>query len=476
MSDPQYYDPYHDAQPQSPPLEPVKPKFTPSPSPQAVTPQPERHLAPANFSTSSSRRRRKAHPATQSDFVLIRSMDPNRPDIAQQAGKQALKADSESEHDPGTEEEDDMGDHSDTTEPRQQSPPQKGQPIPTSPAVDLQATAGAAIALNTPPGTRTPKLPPIFPRDPRDSVVDPDPPPRNPIEAQTSPAPLLNGISPITNGVHSGPRANEQSQLNATSQRNRSDSLAPPANGYSHESSLATSPRLAHLRIPQSKTSPGQILPALQTPHSPLGERLTASPRQEQRLPSFRHLSELAETAITEQQETNRGFPHRQSISSSTHSPKSIARQPSINSALSPGTAFAPSPVSASGEPASKDIFLRSSHLSLFSPRRPSQAAESPYSSGLHSASTTTDSYQSSDGLSPGSQPTPIESSAHRMSIDGALTSRTLPPPTGPHIQHIPPHGAGGFKCDHPGCTAPPFQTQYLLKYVNVFSHHIASP
>lgn len=27
----------------------------------------------------------------------------------------------------------------------------------------------------------------------------------------------------------------------------------------------------------------------------------------------------------------------------------------------------------------------------------------------------------------------------------------------------------GGFKCDHPGCKAPPFQTQYLLKYGHLF-------
>jgi hypothetical protein len=55
-----------------------------------------------------------------------------------------------------------------------------------------------------------------------------------------------------------------------------------------------------------------------------------------------------------------------------------------------------------------------------------------------------------------------------RLSIDGALASRTLPPPpgVGASIGLVPGHGAGGFKCDHPGCTAVPFQTQYLLKYV----------
>jgi hypothetical protein len=31
-------------------------------------------------------------------------------------------------------------------------------------------------------------------------------------------------------------------------------------------------------------------------------------------------------------------------------------------------------------------------------------------------------------------------------------------------MQTVPAHGTAGYKCDHPGCTAPPFQTQYLLK------------
>lgn len=33
-----------------------------------------------------------------------------------------------------------------------------------------------------------------------------------------------------------------------------------------------------------------------------------------------------------------------------------------------------------------------------------------------------------------------------------------------PNIQHIPPRGSGGFRCEHPGCNTPPFQTHHLLK------------
>jgi hypothetical protein len=32
------------------------------------------------------------------------------------------------------------------------------------------------------------------------------------------------------------------------------------------------------------------------------------------------------------------------------------------------------------------------------------------------------------------------------------------------HPQPNEPHNSTGYKCPHPGCTAQPFQTQYLLK------------
>ncbi|KAL1796489.1 hypothetical protein ACET3X_005029 [Alternaria dauci] len=78
----------------------------------------------------------------------------------------------------------------------------------------------------------------------------------------------------------------------------------------------------------------------------------------------------------------------------------------------------------------------------------------------------------SSDGLSPGAQPTPIEPRQRHMSLDGALASRVLPPPLNSGLQqHSAPHIVGCFKCDYPGCTAAPFQTQYLLNsHTNVHS------
>lgn len=107
------------------------------------------------------------------------------------------------------------------------------------------------------------------------------------------------------------------------------------------------------------------------------------------------------------------------------------------------------------------DLFLHygQSHHTFFSPRRPSQAPDSPYSIPHYD--------RSSDGLSPGAPPPGGSNSKHSLSVGTSLVEVpriTLPPPNGTQIQHVPPHGSGGFKCDHPGCIAAPFQTQYLLK------------
>jgi hypothetical protein len=458
MSDSAFYDPDNDARPQSPLLQAVRPKATPSPSPPPIVTLPATISSTQNVSPPSSRRRRKPNRRktrpSQGDFVLIRVMDPNRPDIARLVGERALNSDSGSDA-----EDSDMEDRSVTAEP---TPSESTQP--DAPSVDLQGIAQKALDAKPPP--------PVFHRD---SVVEPDNQPNAPTPASqvSSAGTLTNGVTTSANGLDSRTPASEPSKSEATSPNLTGERNGRLANGYPHEDSIATSPNLGELTIPQSRGSPSQKLPAFQPPHSPLRDG-PGSPNLERRLPSFRHLSELAETAINEQQETVRqnSFSHRPSISSSNQSPTTVARQLSISSSRSPGTAFPPlsaaSPTSTSNETTSRDLFLRSgqSHLTLFSTRRPSQASDTgPYSANtLHSASTANESYQSSDGLSPGTQPTPIEGRVHRMSIDGALNSRTLPLPNGPHVQHIPPHGSGGFKCDHPGCTAPPFQTQYLLK------------
>ncbi|KAF2643227.1 hypothetical protein P280DRAFT_246801 [Massarina eburnea CBS 473.64] len=444
-----------DALPRSPGLRPFKPRVTPSPSPPPVVTHRIR-ISPTlqNVSSPSSRRRkkpnrRKTRPS-QGDFVLIRIMDPNRPDIAREVGERALNSDSGSEID-----DDDMDERSPTAE---------------IPSLDLSKVAQDALNASTNPNAtvltvdfKTPALPAH-----RDSVVEPDSQERN-NTITTSTDSSRSDASPTgvgTNGTQSSSaEAKSPSSTSlATSPLFGAEYHGPISNGQVRHTAV-TSPNLLGLTIPSPRGTDVTRLPALQTPQSPPQDGSAASPSQKQQLPSFRHLSDLAETAAQEQEINRAQLSHRQSISSIGQSPTSVVRQLSITS-LSPGNAY---PLSAASPGGSSDVqgrdpFLRTGQqLAFLSTRRPSQASDAgPYSATLHSA-TTNDSYQSSDGLSPGSQ-------GHRLSIESAL-SRTLPPPVGPNIQHIPSHGAGGFKCDYLGCNAAPFQTQYLLNsHANVHS------
>lgn len=435
----------------SPGLQPVNPRATPSVSPPPEVTHPviscsssQNVSSPSSRSRKQSNRRKKTRPS-QGDFVLIRVMDPNQPEVARQVGERALNSDSESEP-----EDEEMDSRSPTAEAAAQEYSQAQPRTTIGPSPDLPGMAQRALDVSRPFAK------PATPLQHRDSVVESDNP--DPLSGNTA----MNGAQ------RKGSDANTKLVINssfptrpASLMRDRSESIS---NGQVKPDS-STSPRIQGLNMPHRRGSSSQRLPALQTPQSPPEDRIASSPSQKQQLPSFRHLSDLAETAIQEH-ETQRAnsIAHRHSISSAGQSPTAVTRQLSITS-LSPGSTYAPLSATSPGGGAdfqNRDPFLRSGHI-LFSGRRPSQASDTgPYSATVHSA-TTSDSYQSSEGLSPGAQVTPVDVRQPRLSIDSTL-SRTLPPPVGTNIQHIPAHGTGGFKCEHAGCTAPPFQTQYLLK------------
>jgi hypothetical protein len=215
------------------------------------------------------------------------------------------------------------------------------------------------------------------------------------------------------------------------------------SNGHQEES-LVTSPLGVHLKQPDSI---GQRLPALQSPGSP---DAPTSP-QNQKLPGFQQINEIATKA-------NENISRRYSLSAPSPMayPGGPVRSPHPFNHTSPSLYTDTSPRPALSPPSG------TSGSFMFS-RRPSQASD--YPAPLASASTTDSSYASAstDGYSPSTQPTP-QSETHRMSMDGTGLA-ILPPPVPSMLIHtIPAHGSGGFKCDYSGCTAAPFQTQYLLK------------
>jgi hypothetical protein len=200
-------------------------------------------------------------------------------------------------------------------------------------------------------------------------------------------------------------------------------------------------PPLSHHR--NSVGSPGGKIPAmLQSPASP--ESATSPLTQ---LPSAREILEVADKMNEAQRQRHASMSsmaapsplsnggYRASFSNAHPSPSMI------NERTSPKSSLALSPPSG--------LLRRESY-----PLLPS--------------ATPKDSQTNADVTSPANTlPTP-QSDTHRPSIDE--NTRTLPlipgvPRPSISVATIPATGSGGYKCDFPGCTAPPFQTSYLLKY-----------
>jgi hypothetical protein len=222
---------------------------------------------------------------------------------------------------------------------------------------------------------------------------------------------------------------------------------------YQHQNdSLQGSPLSAHLKQGHSED---QKLPALQSHGTTDGP---GSP-QSGKLPGFATIAQVAEKANGE---ISRQRQHSLSMASpySVRSPYTFTHPSPAPSETSPRSGLPMGMTSPQGIP-----------VSFFSNRRPSAAGDYPH--GLPSASSTDNSYASAstDGYSPGTNPTPQSDASHRLSNDGTITEgRPILPPPVPSLQSlaittVPPHGSpAGFTCDFPGCTAQAFQTQYLLK------------
>lgn len=467
--------------PQSPKLQAIKVRPTPSPSPPPFIPKKPHRSSPEAIRPHSSRRRRSRRGRTQAslgDAVLVGLMGPNHPDIARKAGETALQpldSASQSETSDGEGEMEGRTFHSiAATAPASDGVISHELPLEQVAKAALAASKIAEQIKTSHIDIKNTSLPspggPAFDhlykcgRDSQGANVKSDA-----VREVTSTlhAEHSAGAAPAQSG---GTDASQPIDIPKPSKREftKTDTEIPKhaSNGYSYEDSMATSP---NLREHLAKGSPAQTLPALQNP-TPQSQDDPTSPSQERSLPPFRHLSELAEAATNEQERVN-NF-HRQSFSSTggppSHSPTIVNRRFTNGQQWSPPSQFPSlshaSPVSAHSDTSPHDICmsgLSPPRRQSYYPRRQSHASENgrTYPPPLHSASTT-GSYASTDGCSPGTQPTPIEH--HRMSTDDP-SLRVLPPPH-VSIQHVPPHGLGGFKCEFPGCNAAPFQTQYLLK------------
>lgn len=230
----------------------------------------------------------------------------------------------------------------------------------------------------------------------------------------------------------------------------------------------------------QSVHSMGALSSSMYPPPRPedTTEDAASPPRSDRLLPSFHQLSKIADSA-TEPVDTrttalpaltayatqviaqNAAAPH-------SHFPPSQQSSPSTNfmmlGHLSPTNTRADGheTYAHSHSPASFSVpHHDNSRRTSAQPVRPPPFIPSMTSSSMGTASSTDtmSSLQSHQSLGTGghstSHTTPVEST--QSSLDGT------PKTSVPRLQSST-SAAGGFLCDHPGCAAPPFQTQYLLK------------
>ena len=448
----EYYD-SDDNGAHSPPLQARIVKSRPSPDPYTLpasvsTPSPESESGYSNTRSKKSRSRRRPQPS-QGDAVLIDILgNGQRPDLAVQAGEVPLDPDYHSDEE---------------MEGREQDPDvvQIAQSALLTNVKDEPVTNTENLAESLGQSKVRPKIKTVdlsikgdisTTKDTLSTRGDGRHPTKHVVCKNQDLVPVRKGFPSVKDGV--------QSSLNLYSNhqpRSDSDADGKPS---------TISPILQKFTIPVSEGS-SETLPAMQS--SPT--QSMKSPIGQQSLPSLHaQLGSLADgPVIPDNGVRSNGLVHqgRQSFVNTTGSMNSPSKDlglsrgtqyhaiPNrVNGHFTPGyPASHPSPASTLSEASPREGYSRSQEPTSMSP--PSRFP--PYS----------------DAMTPQS-----DQAATPISADSYASAATFPdtPPNGDRMNieesrpMLPPLSAGGpltgagFKCDYSGCTAPPFQTQYLLK------------
>ncbi|KAJ9270192.1 hypothetical protein DTO271D3_1490 [Paecilomyces variotii] len=421
-----------DACNRSPPLEPQKinyaldeslPPFVRKRSP---SPKGGGQNEPDRGSPSGPSRKNERKPPPQSslaDAVLISHLAPNRPDIVNAFREQPLEA----------EWPDDEDMQSKTAKETRTEPTANPQPATlAAEALSLLPELQKTYDENSP--MKTDGSPPtLIPSDKKKTHRVPE---RIDFHIKTEPL---------------SPRPFESKHRpSITSEHN-------PTND-----TLKTTP-LGKYAIPASSRSAQELLPALQSPPQSI---FANSPENPQSLPSLQSAlgEQLLEAAPKDHSSRiNNGLPH--------HLPPIPASSPTLNrSAMGhERTLSGPLPPPQMPSPYSHVSPGSTKEISAMSP----PSSQPPY-------------WRTTSTVKPELpyMTSPYEPSPHiPQAVNSPATS--YPTPTEPKTVNEPersiypsapsqsngPVPAGSFKCSYPGCTAPPFQTQYLLNsHANVHS------
>ncbi|KAL8694974.1 MAG: hypothetical protein Q9218_000446 [Villophora microphyllina] len=386
------------------------------------------------------RKRRPKTQASQGDAVLISFLGgQNLPDIATRAGEEPLNSASQSE----------AGDLSQEMDPEDEAGAEKNNHLIQAAQHALSVDGNDRKSAIAPSESSRRIRPKITTQSLAPTAKDYDkrvqPRPSNSQERRRyAPAVDPENLDPALSG------AGDKIIPDEKGRRNSSDA---------HRSSpLATSPRLRQFMA--SKGS--EILPAIQSATPSLSSK---SPNGQQSLPSISaQLGGLVDGPSPNEPLPNRStFPISnangiQSPPMSGISPRPTqypSPQTRLKTFPNPYSAAQPSPASTYSEISPREPYRLSHDPTSMSP--PGKPGPPYYSTGRtpQSDELTPQSVESyagfkgfTGGISPNGDHSAIES------------GRILPPLPG-----TGPLATGHFKCDFPGCTAPPFQTQYLLKY-----------
>lgn len=346
---------------------------------------------------------------SQGDAVLLGELAPNHPDIAQRAAEISLAPDISSETESIR---GDMGDVNDTSDPQ-------------AAAVNI---AGEALKFAEIELKHEPTNPPSGSQ-------------RAPNESK----------SPAETNSQKHVKTERPSQLRRLSPKPRQQPIPiqtePNSIKREDNDSIATSPNLAKYTIVPSEPV-ASTLPALQT--SPGRSNSAFSPDNSQTLPPLK-------TALRDQLE---GTTFSSLSATSPPTGRSHAPYFAPHSGPSPGAYSHPSPASM------KDVQNMSPPSAL--PTHPGYWRTAPKSETSTSSAVSDVTTPSTLSHSPhSSYQAPI---AQAVKAAGEADASNLP--NGP----LPANGpltSSTFKCTYPGCTALPFQTQYLLNsHANVHSQN----
>ncbi|KAL9640879.1 MAG: hypothetical protein Q9204_000528 [Flavoplaca sp. TL-2023a] len=432
----------------TPPLVPRIVNLQPSPSPEII-PSPPRSPSPNRMSSSPRhRRRRQRTQPSQGDAVLIGFLGGlNLPDVATRAGEEPLNSASQSEAG-------DLGEDMDleegaATETKDHFVQIARDALSVDGNDDKEATATTETARRIRPKILTHALMSASKEHNKKSCgrVQASQEKRN-----RSSAIATENLDPALGGLTEG---NPQQQLSPPDAEDRRSS-----SGTQGATPVATSPRLRQYMASQGS----ETLPAI---HSATPSQSAKSPSSHQSLPSISaQLGELVDGPSPNESLPNRpSYPNANVIQSPpmsgisprpNHYPSPQSR---LNGFPNPYPATQPSPASTFSEVSPRDSFRTSHDLTSISPL--GKPGPPYYNSGR---------MPQSDELTPQS----AESHQAFKGFTGGLSPGGDIEPGRPILPPLPitgPLGNGNFKCEFPGCTAAPFQTQYLLNsHANVHS------